>query len=207
MTVGLHMWKGMIVGLAIQSVMAPFNLYENVLVRASLTGGLDGLHSKRIFGEKHREEITADDAVVDGEGNTIVLSKLGAAAKKSVGKKFEDVLLDTWDLGEEADIASFMKNITKENVNNVTEDNGWSPVMILSGLGAKGVDGALKTMKRLGANPQVVDKEGWNALHWVCILSAVMLRFPVTYGFFFNSSGGISRKCRGSYNHTIKRRL
>ena len=161
----------MIVGLAIQSVMAPFNLYENALVKALLTGGLHGLDTKRIFGEKHRSEMKSDDAVVDGEGNTIVLSKGSASASsnKSDGKKFEDVLLDTWDLGEEADIASFMTELNRENVNSVTDENGWAPIMILSGLGAKGVAGALRKMKGMGANPEIVDKEGWNALHWVCI--------------------------------------
>ena len=41
MTVGLHYYKGMIVGLAIQSIMTPFNLAENALVSALIfKGGL-----------------------------------------------------------------------------------------------------------------------------------------------------------------------
>jgi hypothetical protein len=39
--------------------------------------------------------------------------------------------------------------------------------MIMSGLGAKSAIGAMRQMKALGANPAKVDKEGWNALHWV----------------------------------------
>merc|ERR1739838_343268 len=35
-----------------------------------------------------------------------------------------------------------------------------------SGLGAKRAPGAMRQMKALGANPEKVDKEGWNALHW-----------------------------------------
>lgn len=174
MTVGLHIWKGMIVGLAIQSVMCPFNLAENALVSALLfKGGLSNLKEKKIFGEKLREEITADDEVVDEEGNAIVFKKeiasKGKANKKDSKKQtksFEDVLLDTWDLGADADIKPFMAALTKKNINFATSDNGWTPIMILSGLGAKSAIGAMRQMKAMGANPEKVDQEGWNALHW-----------------------------------------
>lgn len=169
MTVGLHMWKGMIVGLAIQSVMCPFNLAENPLVSAIVfKGGLSGLKEKKIFGEKHREEIKDDDEIVDGEGNKIVLKK--EIASKKAGKKdtksFEDVLLDTWDLGADADIKPLMNMLSKKNINYATSENGWTPIMIFSGLGAKSAISALRQMKALGANPEKVDMEGWNALHW-----------------------------------------
>jgi hypothetical protein len=176
MTVGLHVWKGMIVGLAIQSIMAPFNLYENPLVQTVLLkGGFSNLKEKRIFNEKLREEISEDDQVTDEEGNTIILKHTGAKgkikggndSKKNGSKSFEDVVLDTWDLGEDADIATFMSALTKSNINNATKENNWTPIMIMSGLGSSGVAEALKKMRELGANPEIVDKEGWNALHWV----------------------------------------
>jgi len=172
MTVGLHMWKGMIVGLAIQSVMCPFNLAENALVSAVLLkGGLVNLKEKRIFGEKLRDDISDDDEVVDGEGNKIVLkndipSKASNNTSKKDAKSFENVLLDTWDLGADADIEPFMNILTKKNINSVTKENGWTPIMIMSGLGAKSAASAMRQMKALGANPEKVDKEGWNALHW-----------------------------------------
>eukprot|EP00571_Detonula_confervacea_P015222 CAMPEP_0172297316 /NCGR_PEP_ID=MMETSP1058-20130122/388_1 /TAXON_ID=83371 /ORGANISM="Detonula confervacea, Strain CCMP 353" /LENGTH=356 /DNA_ID=CAMNT_0013006455 /DNA_START=95 /DNA_END=1165 /DNA_ORIENTATION=- len=173
MTVGLHIWKGMIVGLAIQSVMCPFNLAENALVSAIfLKGGLVNLKEKRIFGEKLREEIEDEDEVVDGEGNVIVLKKeiASKANKKDSSKKekksFEDVLLDTWDLGADADIKPVMGMLNKKNINFATSENGWTPIMIMSGLGAKSAIGAMRQMKSMGANPEKVDKEGWNALHW-----------------------------------------
>jgi len=172
MTVGLHIWKGMIVGLAIQSIMCPFNLAENALVTAIfLKGGLSNLKEKRIFGEKTREEIEDKDEVVDGEGNIIVLKKeIAPKADKKNGKKevkkFEDVLLDTWDLGADADIKPVMGMLNKKNINFATSENGWTPIMIMSGLGAKSAIGAMRQMKAMGANPEKVDKEGWNALHW-----------------------------------------
>ena len=174
MTAGLHVWKGMVVGLAIQSVMCPFNLAENALVCAVfLKGGLGNLKEKRIFGEKLREEIGEKDEVVDGEGNVIVLTKEKAITKgkesaKNEKKSFEDMLLDTWDLGADADIKPLMGMLNKKNINFATSENGWTPIMIMSGLGAKSAIGAMRQMKGLGANPEQVDKEGWNALHWVC---------------------------------------
>lgn len=171
MTVGLHMWKGMVMGLAIQSVMAPFNLMENPLVKAILLGGgLSDLSTKKIFGEKSRDEMTSDDEITDAEGNVVLLNKNKAIAtsqkSKAEPKSFEDVLLDTWDLGAEADIAPLMEVLSKKNINFQTKENGWTPIMIMSGLGAKKVVGAMRQMKALGADPSLVDKEGWNALHW-----------------------------------------
>jgi len=170
MTGGLHIWKGMIVGLAIQSVMCPFNLAENALVSVIfLKGGLVNLKDKNIFGEKRRAQITADDEVIDGEGNVIILKKeiaSKASNKERGGKSFEEVLLDTWDLGADADIRPLMNILTRKNVNFATSDNGWTPIMVMSGLGAKSASGAMRQIKVLGANPEKVDKEGWNALHW-----------------------------------------
>lgn len=172
MTVALHIWKGMIVGLAIQSVMCPFNLAENPLISAVLfKGGFTNMKEKKIFGEKRREDIQDDDDVVDAEGNKIVLKKeIASKANKKDAKKetkpFEDVLLDTWDLGADADIKPLMKMLTKKNVNHATKESGWTPIMIMSGLGAKSAISALRQMKALGANPEKLDQEGWNALHW-----------------------------------------
>lgn len=187
MTVGLHMWKGMIVGLAIQSIMAPFNLAENALISAVfLKGGLVDLKDKKIFGEKHREDLTATDEVVDGEGNVIILKKEKAGAKdskkKETKKSFEEVLLDTWDLGADADIKPLMGMLNKKNINFATAENGWTPIMIMSGLGAKSAIGAMRQMKSMGANPEQVDKEGWNALHWVsCFVSFDEFSIQLSY--------------------------
>lgn len=172
MTVGLHYYKGMIVGLAIQSIMTPFNLAENALVSALIfKGGLSNIKEKRVFGEKTRDELSATDEVTDAQGNIIVLKKGDTKGNKKIEagaakKSFEDVLLDTWDLGADADIAPLMADLTKNNINYATKENGWTPIMVMSGLGASGAVAAMKEMKKLGANPSKVDVEGWNALHW-----------------------------------------
>ena len=199
MTLGLHVWKGMIVGLAIQSIMCPFNLAENPLIGAIFfKGGMSNLKDKRIFGEKHRDELEKSDEIVDAAGNQVVLKKEKASDKKEAETKaFEDILLDTWDMGADADISPLMNSLNKKNINFSTNENGWTPIMIMCGLGAKSVPGAMRQMKSLGANPSKVDKEGWNALHWVSGLCFHILRFIFPSRLFLTSSVDSRRRmCR-----------
>lgn len=166
MTLGLHWYKGMIVGLAIQTIMGPLSLIENPLAKAVLMGGgLQNAAEKKIFGEKAREELTSDDEIVDSAGNAVVLKKAPKKEKKDT-RSFEEILLDTWDAGAEADIGSLMAAMKKSNINFRTEESGWTPIMIMAAIGVKQTTSAMKQMKALGADPAITDEEGWNALHW-----------------------------------------
>jgi len=198
MTVGLHIYKGMAMGLAIQAVMGPLNLFENPLVKALLLGNGFRMEDK-IFEEKELSELnTETEDVVDESGDTVsplalkMTAKGGGVAtddddnnnkdskkKKQKKKKqapseaFDELLLDTWDLGNKADISKFMDGITKKNCNNQTKENGWTPLVILSGLDAAGTVSAMRQLISIGANPAVTDKEGWNALHWAAFHGSV----------------------------------
>jgi len=190
MTVGLHIYKGMAMGLAIQAVMGPFNLYENPLVKALLLGNGFRMEDK-IFEEKTVTELDADEDVVDESGNTVSPMTLKIAKKggedtttstttdkkkkkkQSPSDAFDELLLDTWDNGNKADIAKFMDGITKNNCNNRTKENGWTPLVILSGLDAKGTVSAMRQIISIGGNPAITDKEGWNALHWAAFHGSV----------------------------------
>lgn len=167
MTSGLHFYRGMVIGLAIQSIMGPLNLTDNALVKAFCfkKGGL--ADDERIFEEKTADELTNDDEVVDESGNPVV-RKIGggAAATKKTGS-FEELLLDTWDDGAKADLGPLMAAVTKKNCNTKTKENGWTPLMVLSGLGGvKGNGSAIRQVVALGGNPAILDVEGWNAMHW-----------------------------------------
>ena len=150
----------MVIGLAIQSIMAPFNLIENALVKAFVFGG--GLE-EGAFEEKTAAQLTADDEVVDDAGNAVVVR---APAASTQSKTFEDVMLDTWDEGANANLEPLMSVINKKNCNFATKENKWTPLMILSGLGAKGTGSAIRQVLDLGGNPAMLDVEGWNSLHW-----------------------------------------
>jgi len=165
MTVGLHLYKGMIVGLAMQTVMAPLNLIENALVKALIFG--KGFQpADKIFEEKTLAELTDDDEVVDEGGNAVVRQIGGGAGSGNKVQSFEELLLDTWDAGVKADIEPLVAAINKKNCNFRTKDNGWTPLMILGGLSVAGVGAAIRKVKDLGGNPAIVDGDGWNALHW-----------------------------------------
>jgi len=173
-TVGLHVYKGMVVGLAIQSIMGPFNIFENSLFKLFFLG------EKSVFNEKSREEVEADAEIVDSSGNPIALKsiKQDDGKKKKIEKTFEEILLDTWDAGENAKLGPLVQALTKSNVNHQTttdSNHKWTPLMVVCGLG--GVDGvaeALKKLKELGADPKLLDSEGWNALHWTAFHGSAM---------------------------------
>lgn len=170
MTSGLHFYKGMIVGLAMQSIMGPLNFLENKFAKAILFGGAfkgdETPKSKKLFGEKYRDELTKDDEIINENGDIINLKKKEAIAPAKKTVSFEDLLLDTWDEGENADVEPLMKAFNKSNVNSKTKENGWTPLMVLAALGAEKCDVAIKKLKDLGVNANIVDGEGWNALHW-----------------------------------------
>jgi len=178
MTVGLHWYKGMIIGLAMQTVMGPLNLFENAFVKALIVGGgtkssndsedsVAAFRKLRMFGEKYRDELTEKDDIIDGEGNKVVLKKEKSKNKGSEkSKSFEDLLLDTWDEGTKADIGPLVKALKKDNINYKTKESGWTPLMVMAAIGAEGSNETIKKMKSMGASVTLTDKEGWNALHW-----------------------------------------
>ena len=165
MTLGLHYYNGMITGVAIQTIMAPMNLAENPIVKALFFG--NGIREEdKIFEEKTAAELTPDDEVVDDKGNPVVRSLSNSEAKTSSNISFENVLLDTWDAGVKADLAPLRAALTKKNCNYQTKEDKWTPLMVLSGLSVTGCASAIHQVKELGANPALVDKEGWTACHW-----------------------------------------
>lgn len=167
---GVHWYKGAIGGLLIQSIMGPLNFLDNPMVKYFIFGEKEALDTKK------EDELGDNDEIVDKEGNTVSAisgssssTSTAVTTKKSTTsepKTFEDVLLDTWDNGAEADIKPLMTTLNKQNINYKTIESSWTPVMVLAGLGVKETKSALKTMKNLGADLAMVDAEGWNALHW-----------------------------------------
>lgn len=191
LTVGLHYYKGMVVGLAIQTVMGPLNLAENPLIKALFLGSGKITPEDKLFDEKSADELTPDDEVVDASGNPLVRNNStnnnnGTIANKAADNNnnkasagaetdskpptmmsLEEVMLDTWDAGDSANITNLMSTLTAQNCNHQTKVDKWTPLMILSGLGAvKGTASAIRQAITMGANAAITDKEGWNALHW-----------------------------------------
>eukprot|EP00555_Chaetoceros_dichaeta_P007190 CAMPEP_0198264752 /NCGR_PEP_ID=MMETSP1447-20131203/17251_1 /TAXON_ID=420782 /ORGANISM="Chaetoceros dichaeta, Strain CCMP1751" /LENGTH=328 /DNA_ID=CAMNT_0043953817 /DNA_START=132 /DNA_END=1118 /DNA_ORIENTATION=- len=160
-TVALHMYRGMVMGLAMQSAMGPLNLHDNKLAKAILLnqcgeGDETSWMKLRLFDEKYPSELTDEDEVVDDKGEVLTIKQI----------PIEELIRSTWDDAVDADIAPLMKRLTRENVNTKTKDAGWTSIMIIGCLSVRGVDEALVTLKSLGAKPEITDDDGWNALHW-----------------------------------------
>jgi hypothetical protein len=172
MTVGLHWYKGMIVGLAMQTIMGPLTLAENALIKALILGNGIKVEDK-IFDEKTAQELTAEDEIVDGSGNPVARAPGGGTITSGGTASFEDLMLDTWDSGNKADVGALMTQVNKKNCNSRSKENGWTPLMILSGLNAKGTASAIRQVKELGGNPAIVDAEGWNSLHWAAFHGSI----------------------------------
>jgi hypothetical protein len=161
----------MIVGIAMQTIMGPLSLIENPLVKALILGS--GIREEaKIFDEKAASELTPEDEIVDESGNPVVRAG-GAAAIGGASSSFEDVVLDTWDAGNKADISAFMSAVNTKNCNYRTKESGWTPLMILSGLNAKGTASAIRQVKELGGDPAITDAEGWNCLHWAAFHGSI----------------------------------
>jgi ankyrin repeat protein len=177
----------MVMGLAIQTVMAPLNLWENALVRAVLQKKLSPEH--RVFEEKSLAELTPEDEVVNDQGNPVDrLQAAGGGTKKPATKKnLEEVLLDTWDCGAKADLTELMSMLTKDNINTtVTSQDHWTPLMVLAGLNCPNSTTALQTaLDTLGAKADITDNDGWTAMHWAAFhgsASAAELLLHATKG-------------------------
>jgi len=178
LTVGLHFYRGIVMGLSMQCIMGPLTLYESPLTKFFFFG------ETKSFNEKSKEELTPEDEVVDSEGNPVKLEKkeepmkedtvvrtveppeIDSTCASEIDKKFEDQLLDVWDRGSDADVTPLVEALTKSNVNYRTSENMWSPLMILCGLSIDETREVISQMITLGADAELVDGEGWNALHW-----------------------------------------
>ncbi|GMI12320.1 hypothetical protein TrVE_jg7502 [Triparma verrucosa] len=175
MTCGLHYYKGMVMGLAIQCVMGPFNLYDNAVIGVMMWG-------KNDMGEKL--ELTDDMTLIEmteGGKETVIREGKGSVKKdddavpriKKDDKKkmsesdFEELLLDTWDQAGSANLKPLISYLSTTTVKHRTKEFGWTPLMVFCGLhGAVGFEDGIRKCVELGADVEVKDEEGWTALHW-----------------------------------------
>lgn len=183
-TVGLHFYKGMTTGMAINIIMGPLNMYENPLFKLFVFGMTP---DDRVFEEKiSRSELEGSDKIVDEEGKVIYEAKALKAVKNGT---FEEVMLDTWDGSEAVDISTLMSKLDSKTINDTTKENKWTPLMIVSGLKCRGDASAIRQMKELGADVLIKDKEGWTALHWACFHGSISAAKVLCADFDIISNG------------------
>lgn len=172
LTCGLHYYKGMLVGLAIQVVMAPVNLWENKLVM-SILQGVELVPFSGVFEEKQSGELEKDAEIVDPSGQPVVTSRIDNNSNGT--ESLESILLDTWDAGSRANLNKLQNALSVDTINTATSADGWTALMIVAGL--KSTPGASDCLQVLlndyQADTKITDKDGWTALHWAAFHGSV----------------------------------
>jgi len=154
----IHFKMGVKQPLFLQSLMAPVTLYESGVFKKFILGD-----TSRVWGEKLPGEEGAVETIKDENDSGATTNATIKEEKKT--SSLEDIILNTWDAGKNANIATLLKAINKDNVNLQTKEGNWSALMILCGLPHTAADD-IKKLLSLGADVSITDDDGCNALHW-----------------------------------------
>jgi hypothetical protein len=94
------------------------------------------------------------------------------ALSPKLPKPYENILLDTWDGGVQANLDPLLLAVTVDNVNLATSKAGWTALMVVCGL-PKTVPSSVSPatvidtlITELHANVRATDVDGWNCFHW-----------------------------------------
>ena len=68
-TSSLHIFRGVVIGLLIQSFMGPLGLFDSPLMKLFFFG------EEGVFEEKNKEDLEVDAVIVDTEGNVVEIKK------------------------------------------------------------------------------------------------------------------------------------
>lgn len=162
----IHFKMGVNQVMLIQAVMAPFNLYDNPLVRAYVLGRHDGrLWNERLEGE------SAEDAAAAANGTAVATPAPATSAKpasvkksKSSGLTPEEAIANVLSAGADADFDDLWA-VVKSSVNAKTPEDQWTALMVACGSPID-TDDFIRKLLAAGADVLAVDGDGWTALHW-----------------------------------------
>ncbi|CAM9138943.1 unnamed protein product [Chrysoparadoxa australica] len=157
-TTVVHFAMGVNPILLLQLFLTPYNLMDNGLVRKWMIG-CDG--NTRVWGEKFAGEVPEDriQAYEDGPIGRELQPVIDMA------KDLEDKVLDAWDDGSKGNLRLAVEAVGPISVNSQTIKNRWSLLMVACAL-PQTTEEELSHLMDLGASVNLVDDEGWTALHW-----------------------------------------
>jgi hypothetical protein len=158
-------WKlGMKPVLLLQSIMGPMNLMDNPLFKKYILKSTDRVWGEALEGEEGAG--VAAPAIKD-EG------KKGKKKEKGAPKgvnQVEDAILKVWN--KQMPPEKLVGFLTSETVDYQTEEDGWTALMVLSGIETIRKDLITKVIA-LGADRTLQDGEGQTALHWAALKNSV----------------------------------
>lgn len=169
----VHFKMGVNQVMVIQAVMAPFNLYDNPLVRAYILGRAGGrLWNERLEGESAEEAAaaagiapTTASTTETTTTTTTTKSKTTSVKKtKSIGLTPEEAIAKVLAAGTDADFDELWAAV-KSAVNAKTKEDQWTALMVACGSPID-TDDFIRKLIRAGADVAAVDGDGWTALHW-----------------------------------------
>lgn len=166
----VHFKMGVNQVMVIQAVMAPFNLYDNPLVRAYILGKREGrLWNERLEGESAEEAataagITATVTAATTTTTTTTTKTTSVKKAKSIGLTPEEAIAKVLAAGTDADFDELWDAV-KSAVNAKTKEDQWTALMVACGSPID-TDEFIRKLISAGADVTAVDGDGWTALHW-----------------------------------------
>lgn len=157
-------------GLAMQILMGPLNLWEAGIVQAVLRNKLHPDH--KFFDEKvSRDQLEPDAEVVDPQGEPVdrnAPAETTTLPASTSNKPLPELILDTWDAGKRADIPALMARLNKTNINTRCPPDQWTACMVLAGLKepAAALSALEQCVNEFQADTSVTDEDSWTCLHW-----------------------------------------
>lgn len=160
----VHFKMGVNQVMVIQAVMAPFNLYDNPLVRAYVLRRSEGrLWNERLEGESN-EEAAAASGIPATATAAAATTKTSVKKTKSIGQTPEEAIAKVLAAGVDADFDELWDAV-KGAVNAKTKEDQWTALMVACGSPID-TDEFIRKVIAAGADVTAVDGDGWTALHW-----------------------------------------
>uniref|UniRef100_A0A7S2B3M5 Uncharacterized protein n=1 Tax=Octactis speculum TaxID=3111310 RepID=A0A7S2B3M5_9STRA len=165
MTTFLHFKMNISQVLLMQSCMAPLTLFDSPIFKKYVLGS-----EGRVFNEKlEGEELDAVEEKVDDKETVTEAVEAEPADTCSV-EAFKELISKTWNDGNAGDLEALVNQMSTTNMDAQSDSDLATALMVLAAggkadLGEKRTKVIEKALA-IGADVNVVDNDGWTALHW-----------------------------------------
>jgi hypothetical protein len=117
---------------------------------------------------------TAGDAATDAATATTTATSSRRKATAAVDGEMEEAIFRTWEAKHDPVAVDMFEALVgpekRKSPNYRTAEDGWTALMVVAG-GNQNGPAEVSDMLRIGARPEVADREGWTALHWAAFHS------------------------------------
>lgn len=153
----IHFKFGVNQVVVIQSVMIPFNLFDQPLFKKYIR------RCERVWDEQTPGEVA--------QAKKIKAQVSKSLPKSDSNESFEPVLdakgaiVNAWD-HPTLENATLLFQMVKDSPNVVSPDDGWTALMVLAGVPMDTCSLIQQLLKLEKTQVELTDNDGWNVLHW-----------------------------------------